>query len=56
VQRERWQRHERESSDLRDRGVWHYTAPFAERSDIVVSATVVAEQGELIRREVSDPH
>lgn len=56
VRRELWQRHEEESQELRSRGVWHYTAPFADRSDIVVSATVVAREGELLRRELTDPH
>jgi radical SAM superfamily enzyme YgiQ (UPF0313 family) len=53
---ELWRRHEQESLELRGRGVWHYTAPFAERSDIVVSATVVAREGELLRRELAEPH
>lgn len=56
VQRDLWQRNEELSLELRRRDVWHYTAPFAERSDIVVSGTVVAREGELIRRELTDPH
>ena len=47
---------EEESAELRDHGVWHYTTPFAERTDIVVSATFVAEERELIRRELTEPH
>jgi radical SAM superfamily enzyme YgiQ (UPF0313 family) len=56
VRRALWQRHEEESAELRARGVWHYTTPFAERTDIVVSATFVAEERELIRRELTEPH
>jgi hypothetical protein len=56
VRGELWRRDEELSLELRQRDVWHYTAPFAERSDIVVSGTVVAREGELLRRELVDPH
>jgi len=51
-----WRRHEELSRALTARNVLHYTAPFGERTDIVVSALVVSEHGELIRREQADPH
>lgn len=56
IRAELWRRHEELARDLQARGVLHYTAPFGERTDIVVSGLVVAEHGELIRREQADPH
>lgn len=56
VRRALWRRHQELSEELQASGVMHYTTPFPERPDIVVSSIVVAEKGEWIRREVAEPH
>ena len=57
VQDELWAWHGSTSADLAAGGVFHYTTPFPERTDIVVSSDVVAAgHAEVIRREAAEPH
>ncbi len=56
VQRSLWRRHEAITNDFQERKVFHYTTPFADRTDIVISSLVVAEHGEIIRKEANEPH
>ena len=51
VQGALWASHHALSADLQRRGAFHYTTPFLERTDIIVSSELVASQREVIRRE-----
>ncbi len=51
-----WARHDALSASLQEHGVMHYTAPFPERPDIVVSGLDVARGAQIIERVVAEPH